>query len=98
MADITFDVAAASWNVNGSWVGGAKPGVTDNAIITSTSGNVTIDSGSVAKSADFNTYTGTLTSAAQTLTLGDTGGGTGTGNRILRMVAGMTVTDTPVFN
>lgn len=87
-------VAAAgggNWTAGATWVGGVAPTAADDAQLTGTSGNVTIDSGAVARSLDATGYTGTLThTAAVDLTLGDATAGAG--NVALKLVAGMTYT------
>jgi len=91
MALITAAVGGGNWTVGATWVGGIAPTAADDALLTSASGNVTIDAGAVCRSLDCNTYTGTLThTSGVTLTIGD--GTAGTGNRALRLVAGMTYT------
>lgn len=91
MALITAAVGGGNWTVGSTWVGGVAPTAADDALLTSASGNVTIDSGAVCRSLDCNTYTGTLThSSGVTLTIGD--GTAGTGNIALRLVSGMTYT------
>jgi hypothetical protein len=87
-------VAAAgggNWTTGGTWVGGVAPTAADDAQIPATAGNITIDSGAVCRSADFSTYTGTVThTAGVTWTIGD--GTAGLSNIAMKMVAGMTYT------
>ncbi len=86
-------VAAAgggNWTVGSTWVGGVAPTAADDAQLTVASGNVTIDSGAVARSLDCTGYTGTLTHNAVSLTLGDATAGAS--NKALTLVAGMTYT------
>ncbi len=87
-------VAAAgggNWTAGGTWVGGVAPTAADDAQIPATAGNITIDTGAVCRSADFSTYTGTLThTAGVTLAIGD--GTAGLSNIALKLVAGMTYT------
>lgn len=90
-------VAAAGggdWNTGSSWVGGVAPTAADDAQITAASGNMSIGSGAVCRSADFSTYTGTL-SGTGTLTIGDATAGLS--NIALKLVAGMTVSGPPAF-
>src|SRR5574343_653629 len=78
-----------NWTAGSTWVGGVAPNSADDAIIDGTSGNVTIDSGAVCRSADFNGYSGLCVhNANATLTIGD--GTAGAGNRALRMSPTMT--------
>lgn len=79
-----------NWTAGATWVGGVAPTAADDVQLTATSGNVTIDSGSVARSLDCTGYTGTLTHNAVNLTLGDATAGAG--NIALKLVAGMTYT------
>lgn len=91
MAVIVADTGGGNWTTGATWVGGVAPTAADDAQITSTSGNVTIDTGSVCRSLDCTGYTGTLThNAAATLTIGD--GTAGLLNVALLFVAGMTYT------
>lgn len=94
MAIITASAAGGNWSATTAWVGAVVPGSTDDVLLTSASGNITIDgtSGapSLCRSLDAATglYTGTLTHAsAKQLNVGDPAGG-GTG--IFKLVAGMT--------
>ncbi len=90
MATITANVGAAgNWNSDSSWIGGVKPTAADDAVIPLATTSITIDAGSVCRSADFNTFTGTITMGATgTLTIGD--GTAGAGNIALRIPAGGT--------
>lgn len=91
-------VAAAGggdWNTGSSWVGGVAPTAADDAQIPATAGNMSIGSGAVCRSADFSTYTGTL-SGTGTLTIGDATAGLS--NIALKLVAGMTVSGPPGFS
>lgn len=91
MATIVADVGGGNWTTGTTWVGGTAPTAADDAQIPVTAGNITIDSGAVCRSADFSTYTGTLThTAAVTWTIGDATAGLG--NIALKLVAGMTYT------
>lgn len=91
MATITAAAGGGNWTNGPTWVGGIAPTAADDAVLNGTSGNVVINSGSVARSLDCTGYTGTLTHAASvTLTLGD--GTAGVGNVALKLVAGMTYT------
>lgn len=92
MGLITAAAGGGNWTTGSTWVGGVAPTAADDALLTSASGNVTIDSGgAVCRSLDCNTYAGTLThNSSSTLTVGD--GTAGTGNIALRLVSGMTYT------
>lgn len=91
MATIVAAAGGGNWTTGGTWVGGVAPTAADDASLTSSSGNVTIDSGAVCRSLDCDGYTGTLThTAAVALTIGD--GTAGAGNRALRFSSGMTYT------
>lgn len=88
---ITAAAGGGNWTAGGTWVGGNAPTAADDALLTATSGNVTIDSGAVCRSLDCTGYTGTLThNAGVTFNIGD--GTAGTGNNALKLVAGMTYT------
>jgi hypothetical protein len=89
MTSITAAVSGGAWTSGGTWTGGVAPTAADNAVLDATSGNVTVDTGAVARSLDCTGYTGTLThTAAVTLTLGDATAGAG--NVALKLAAGMT--------
>lgn len=91
MTTIVAAAGGGNWTAGGTWVGGVAPTASDDAQLTGTSGNVTVNSGAVARSLDATGYTGVLThSAAVTLTLGTTTAGAG--NVALKLVAGMTYT------
>lgn len=92
MATITSAAGAAgSWTVGATWIGGVAPTAADDAVIPLATTSITINSGAVCRSADFNGCTGTVThTAGVTLTIGD--GTTGAGNRALRLASGMTYT------
>lgn len=80
-----------AWTDPLTWTPNGTPVAGDDLTLDGTSGNVTIDTGAVARSLDCTGYTGTLThSAGVTLTLGD--GTAGAGNVALKLVAGMTYT------
>lgn len=87
-------VAAAgggNWTAGATWVGGVAPTAADDAQLTVASGNVTIDTGAVARSLDCTGYIGTLTHTASVqILLGDATAGAG--NVALKLVAGMTYT------
>lgn len=90
---MTMIVAASgggNWTTGATWVGGVAPTAADDAVLDATSGNVTITSGSVARSLDCTGYTGTLTHNAVGFNLGD--GTAGSGNAALTLSAGMTYT------
>ena len=89
MTVITAAAGGGNWGTGSTWVGGVAPTAADDALLTATSGAVTIDgtSGSpnLCRSLNCTGYTNTLTHAAtKHLTVGD---GT-TGN--FTLVSGMT--------
>jgi hypothetical protein len=89
MASITAKATGGNWTVGSTWVGDVAPLASDDVIIDGTSGNITIDSGAVARSVDFNGYSGLcIHNANVTLNIGD--GTAGAGNRALRMSPTMT--------
>lgn len=90
MATITANVGAAgNWTVGGTWIGGVAPTAADDAVIPLATTSITIDAGALCRSADFNTFTGTLTMGATgTLTIGD--GTAGASNIALRIPSGAT--------
>lgn len=93
MATIIAAVGGGNWTAGATWIGGVAPTAADDAVLHLASGNVTIDTGSVARSLDctsgVGSYTGTLThTAGVTLTLGDATAGAG--NVALKLTAGMT--------
>lgn len=94
MATITAAAGGGNWNTGGSWVGGVSPGSADTALLTVTSGNITIPTATTVacRSLDCTGYTGTFTFASTTATLnvGDASGGAA------KFVAGMTLTLTGV--
>lgn len=91
MATIVAAAGGGNWTTGATWVGGVAPTAADDAQLSSSSGNVTIDAGATCRSLDCNTYTGTLThGAGVTLAIGDATAGVG--NRALRLVSGMTYT------
>ncbi len=91
MATIVAAAGGGNWTTGATWVGGNAPTTADDAQIPVTAGNITIDAGAVCRSADFSTYTGTVThSTGVTLTIGDNTAGLG--NVALKLVSGMTYT------
>ena len=84
--------ADATWSLSsGGLADTVAPTAADDVILDGASGNVTIDAGAIrlCRSLDCFGYTGTLTHNAVTnLDIGD--GTVGTGNRALRLAAGMT--------
>ncbi len=89
MATIVFGAVAGNWSDGTKWVGGVAPTAADDAQLTVTSANCTIDgtSGSpnLCRSLNCTGYTNTLTHAsAKQLNIGDASGGA------LTIVAGMT--------
>ena len=95
MATIVAAAGGGDWNTGASWVGGVAPTAADDAQIVLASGAMSIGTGAVCRSADFSTYTGTL-SGTGTLTIGDATAGLS--NIALKLVSGMTVTGPPVFS
>lgn len=91
MATIVAAAGGGNWTVGGTWVGGVAPTAADDAQLTGTSGNVTIDSGAVARSLDCTGYTGNLSinNGVQAV-IGDATAGAG--NIALKLVAGMSFT------
>ena len=83
---------AATWSTtSGGAADTSIPTAADDVVLNASSGNVTIDVNSAARSMDCLGYVGVLThAAAVTLTLGDATAGAG--NRALRLVSGMTYT------
>ncbi len=92
MATIVANAGAAgNWTSGAAWIGGIAPTAADDAQITVATTSITIDSGAVCRSADFNGCTGTVThSAGVILTIGD--GTAGASNIALRLASGMTYT------
>jgi len=83
--------AAGNWTSAAAWTscGGVAPTAADDAQITSATTSITIDAGAVARSADFATFTGTITQGSTgTLTLGDATAGLS--NIALNIPAGAT--------
>lgn len=97
MATITANVGAAgNWTANGSWVGGVAPTAADDAVIPLATTSITIDAGALCRSADFNTFTGTITGGATgTLTIGDATAGAS--NIAFRLPTGATFAPTSGF-
>lgn len=99
--DVNVIIAAAgggNWTNGATWVGGVAPTAADDAVLDSTSGDVTIDNGgAVCRSLNCvdgpnGAYTGILThNAASNLTIGD--GTAGTGNVALKLSSTMTLTN-----
>lgn len=83
--------AAGNWTSGGAWVGGVAPTAADDAQVTVLTTSITINSGAVCRSADFNGCTGTVTASA-VLTIGD--GTAGAGSIALRLASGMTISGT----
>lgn len=91
MASITGSATGGNWSATTAWVGGVVPVQTDDVLLTSASGNITIDgtsgSPSQCRSIDCTTYTGTLTHAtAKQLNVGDPAG---SGVGVFKLVASM---------
>lgn len=79
----TISNAGGNWNAVGTWVEGAVPVLGDNVVATGTSGQLTVNVGSVCTSIDFTNYTNTLT-VNQTLNVAGA----------VTLVPGMTITTT----
>lgn len=91
MATLVAVAAGGLFTAAATWLPAQTPTAADDCQLTLTSGNVTIDAGSVCRSIDCTGYTGTLThNAGATLTIGDATAGLG--NVALRFVVGMTYT------
>lgn len=91
MATITAVPAGGNWTATATWDLGRLPLTSDDVVLASTSGPVTINANAVARSLDALNYTNTLTHAAGvTLTLGDSVAGAG--SIALRFGASMTYT------
>lgn len=72
MSSIYASSTGGNWNATSAWTGGVVPTAADDVFLNSSSGNITLTSGVVARSINCTGYTGTLTHpAAITLTLGD---------------------------
>lgn len=83
--------AGGAWTTAATWSPSGTPLAGDDCKLDATSGNVTIDTGAVARSLDCTGYTGTLTlGSGVTFVLGDATAGAG--NVALKLVAGMTFT------
>lgn len=81
--------AAGNWTDGSAWIGGVAPTAADDAVIPLATTSITITAGSLCRSADFNTFTGTITMGSTgTLTIGDATAGTG--NIALRLPTGGT--------
>lgn len=81
----TISNAGGNYNTGSTWVEGSVPTSADDVVATATSGNLTVNAASAAKSADFTNYTGTLTmNTSQTWTV----------QNDFKLVSGMTVTGT----
>jgi hypothetical protein len=86
----TISAAGGNWNATTAWVEGAVPAATDDVVAVPSSGALTINAAAACRSADFTTYTNTLThNAAITLSLGSS---TTNGSLSLKFVSGMTYT------
>jgi hypothetical protein len=86
MATRTISNSGGNYNDVGSWVEGAVPTNSDDVVSTATSGNLTINVNSVARSVDLTGYVGTLTHNAFNWTIGNATGGD------LLLSSGMTYT------
>lgn len=94
MGLITAAAGGGNWTVGGTWVGGVAPTAADDALLSNLSGNVTINSGALARSVDCTAgtgYTGVLThNSAVNMQIGD--GTAGASSIALKFSAGMTYT------
>ncbi len=91
MATRTIANGGGNWTTAATWVEGVAPTAADDVVATATSGNITINSGAICRSADFTNYVATAThSTAITWTIGDATAGAG--NIALKLVPGMTYT------
>lgn len=91
MSTIVAAAGGGNWTAGGTWVGGVAPSAADDAVLDATSGNVTVNSGAVARSVNCTGYTGTLThTAGINLNIGDAT--VGAGNAALTLSATMTYT------
>ena len=61
MATRTISNAGGNYNATGTWVEGVVPTSADDVVATATSGQLTINVGSAARSFDFTNYANTLT-------------------------------------
>lgn len=88
MATITAAAGGGNWSSNASWVGGVKPGASDDVLLASTSGNITIDISSACRSLNCTGYTHTLVhNSSAILSIGDPTAGLS--NIALKFVATM---------
>jgi hypothetical protein len=96
MSTIVADVGGGTWTTGGTWVGGVTPTAADDAQIPVTAGNIAGAAGWVARGVDYTGYTGTLSSASNTLTIGDATAALS--NIALKLVAGMTITGSSSYS
>jgi hypothetical protein len=90
MATITAAAAGGNWTNAATWTGGAVPTGSDDVLLASTSGDVTINAAAACRSLDCSGYTGTLTHNTFTLTVGSS---TAAASGIaVKLVPGMTYT------
>lgn len=61
MATRTIANGGGNYNATGTWVEGVVPTSADDVVATATSGQLTVNVGSLAKTIDFTNYTNTLT-------------------------------------
>ena len=96
MATRTIANAGGNWNATGTWVEGAVPTASDDAVATSTSGALTINVAAACRSINLTNYVSTVTHNAFTLTIG-----TSTANGTTALVfpsSGWTYTLSDVIN
>ncbi len=105
MATRTISNAGGNYNATGTWVEGIVPTSADDVVATATSGNLTVNVASAAKSIDFTNYVGTLTLTSSLSIWGNitlTSGMTITGSGLLTCSSAGTLTSNgksvPNFN
>lgn len=82
---------SGNWTTGSTWIGGVAPTDADDAQIPLNSLDITLDTGAVCRSADFTTYTGTLThTSGVAWNIGKADGNAGLSNIALKLVSGMT--------
>lgn len=92
MATLTIGLTGGNYDSIPTWTEAAVPTSADDVGATGTSGNLTVNVASAARSFDMTSYVGTLTrNSFTTLAIGD--GTAGAGNVAMKLVAGMTYTE-----